>query len=111
MKNIYLKLIIILFIFLIKILIWYTFQNQVINLANYICENLRLTPIGKQDLFSGISKGVKVFKVSCFIVDFLLNLVIVFFVKFIIKKFILNRFICNYLIINSVILILILFIF
>lgn len=111
MKNIYQKVILVLFILLFKILIWYVFQCQIVDLSNYICEKLGIVPIGKQDLFNGLSKGIKVFKVSCLIVDVLLDLIILVSMKFIFRNFILKRFTYNYLIISFFLLIFFLLIF
>lgn len=111
MKSIYQKAIIVLSILLFKILIWYIFQNQVIDLSNYICESLGFVPKGKQDLFNGLLKGIKIFKVSCVIVDLLLNLIILLSLRFIFKDFILKRFIYNYLIVGFILLVFILLVF
>lgn len=111
MKSIYQKAIIVLSILLFKILIWYIFQNQVIDLSNYICENLGIVPKGKQVLFNGIPKLITLFKVSCIIVNILLDLIILISLKSVFKDFILKRFTYNYLIISFIILVIILLIF
>lgn len=111
MKSIYQKAIIVLSILLFKILIWYIFQNQVIDLSNYICENLGIVPKGKQVLFNGIPKLITLFKVSCIIVDILLDLIILVSLKSVFKDFILKRFTYNYLIVSFILLVFILSIF
>ncbi|PAM94945.1 hypothetical protein B4N84_10905 [Flavobacterium sp. IR1] len=111
MKKIYQNAIVIISILFFKILVWYIFQSQAIDLSNYICENLRFVPKGKQDLFNGLSKGIKVFKVSCIIIDVLSDLLILISLKFVFKDFILKNFICSYLIVSFILLVFILLIF
>lgn len=111
MKSIYQKGIIVLSILFLKILIWYIFQNQVIDLSNYICENLGTVPKGKQVLFNGIPKLITLFKVSCIIVNILLDLIILVSLKSVFKDFILKRFTYNYLIVSFILLVIILSIF
>ncbi|MGY3212687.1 hypothetical protein [Mucilaginibacter sp. HD30] len=108
MKSIYQKIIIVLFILLFKILIWYVFEIQFVELSIYICENLGIVPKGKQDLFNGLPKAVTVFKVSFLIVDILLDLFIWMAMRFIFKEFTLKRFTYKYLIISFVLLVFIL---
>lgn len=111
MKSIYQKAVIVLTILLFKILFWFIFQNQLIDLSNYICENLGIVPIGKQVLFNGIPKLITLFKVSCIIVDVLLDLIILFSLKFLFKNFVLKRFTFNYLVISFILLVLVLLVF
>ena len=111
MKSIYQKAVIVLSVLLFKILIWYIFQNQIIDLSNYICENLGIVPKGKQVLFNGILKLMTLIKVSFLIVDVLLDLIILVFIKFIFKNFILKRFTYKYLIISFILLVFILLVF
>lgn len=111
MKAIYQKIIIVLSILLFKILIWYIFQNQAIDLSNLICENLGIVTKGKQDFFNGIPKLIVLIKVSILIIDVLLDLVILLSLRFIFRDFILKRFIYNYLIVSFIILLLVLLLF
>jgi hypothetical protein len=111
MKSTYQKAVIVLSILMFKILIWYIFQNQVIDLSNYICENLGIVPKGKQDFFNGLPKLITLFKVSCIIVDILLDLIILVSLKSVFKDFILKRFTYNYLIVSFILLVFILSIF
>lgn len=111
MKPIYLKFVIVFSILFIKILIWCIFQNQLIDLSNYICENLEIVPKGKQDFFNGLPKGIKLIKVSFLIVDILLNLIVLGFMKSIFMNFILKKFTLNYLIISFILLVLVVLFF
>lgn len=111
MKNFYLKVLIILSVLFFKILFWFIFQNQIVELSNYICENLGVVPKGKQVIFDGIIKIIAVIKLSFVIVDILLDIIILVCIEHIFKSFTLKRFIYNYLIVSFIILILILLIF
>jgi hypothetical protein len=109
MKSIYQKIIIVVSILLCKALIWYVFRYQVVDLSNYICENLGIVPKGKQDLFDGLPKAITVLKVSFLLVDILVDLFILISIKFIFKDFILKRFTYKYFIISFVLLAIILY--
>ena len=111
MISIFQKVVIIISILLFKILVWFVFQNGIVELSNYICEYLGIVPIGTQMVFSGIPKLIAVIKVSFVILDILLDLIILIFVKFLFKNFILKRFIYIYLIVSFILLIFILSIF
>ena len=111
MKSIYQKGIIILSILLLKIFIYCFFQTQIIDLSNFVCENLGIVAKGKQDFFNGIPKLITLFKVSCIIVDILLDLIILVSLKSVFKNFILKRFTYNYLIVSFILLVFILSIF
>lgn len=111
MKTIYQKVVIILSILLFKILIWCVFQNQIIDLSNFICENLGIVPKGKQVLFNGIPKLIILVKVGFLIVDILLDFIILILMKSLFKNFTLKRFTYNYLIISFILLASILLIF
>lgn len=104
MKTIYQKTIIVLSILLFKILIWCIFQNQAIDLSNFIYENLGIVTKGKQDFFNGMPKLITLIKVSVLMIEVLLDLVILLSLKTIFRYFVLKRFIYKYLIVSFIVL-------
>ncbi len=111
MKSIYQKGIIISSILLLKIFIYCFFQTQIIDLSNFVCENLGIVAKGKQDFFNGIPKLIFLIKVSFLMIDILLDLVILLSLKFIFRDFVLKRFTYKYLIVSFIILLFVILLF
>lgn len=100
MNKISIKIIIIFSVLIIKVIIWFVFQNKIIDFFNYISENLGIVPKGKQILIEGISKLILIIKVSLIGYEFFMNLIIFFFLKLFHNKFTYSRFTQYYLIVS-----------
>jgi len=94
---------IIFLVILMKVMFWFLFKLQLADVAIIICEYLRLVPKGKQDLFDGLPKVIKITKVSFLIVEILLDIVIYIILTLRYKNYIYRKPIITSLIITFLI--------